>query len=765
MTSENNFGAYPIASIKHALPLFISGLVHRLVIRLTTACKQVSFLFRRNKKTFALLCAFAVLWQTSSSQTWIWYPGDYEIWLSNQMQNRRTDRGTFFPVFWKIDSHYTLMDFHKVFDLKEPEEVLIYAEGQYNVKLDGQPLEGTPQKITVPAGRHKINIKVFSQASVPAIYVKGKTIVSDSSWLTTFEDKEWIDETGKTSDISATKWLNAGSWNFNDPYLQPSQFSLPVRPMFALAVTKNGNAQLVDFGKETFGFIKLHGLRGKGNIILYYGESREEALSKQGAVTLDRLSISTNKPQDSVMPLSKAFRYVNVVPDASVQVDSISMLYEYADIKDKGSFACNDEEINRIYDVAKYTLHLSTREFFVDGIKRDRWVWSGDAYQSYLMNYYLMNDNGTVKRTMYALRGKDPVTGHINTIMDYTFYWFLGIYDYYLYTGDKTFIQQNYDRMQSLMNYVLGRRNKNGLLEGLPGDWIFIDWAAGLSKKGEVSFEQLLFARSLETMALCADIVNDKEGIIQYKQLATEIRKKLFDLYWNEQKKAIVHSRVDNKPTDNVTRYANMFAIFFDYFNAQQKQAVKNSVLLNNDVQKITTPYMRFYELEALCAMGEQNYVLKEMKDYWGGMLRLGATSFWEEYNPAKKGVEHYAMYGREFGKSLCHAWGASPIYLLGKYYLGVKPTSPGYATYLIEPNLGGLQWMQGKVPTPNGEIEMFVSKTQLKIKGAAGVGTVKLKSKTRPTGKSLVMKTATDNVYEITIHPGVEYVINYKAE
>ena len=95
---------------------------------------------------------------------------------------------------------------------------------------------------------------------------------------------------------------------------------------------------------------------------------------------------------------------------------------------------------------------------------------------------------------------------------------------------------------------------------------------------------------------------------------------------------------------------------------------------------------MRFYELEALCAMGEQNYVLKEMKDYWGGMLKLGATSFWEEYNPAKKGAEHYAMYGREFGKSLCHAWGASPIYLLGKYYLGVKPTSAGYATYIVEP-------------------------------------------------------------------------------
>ena len=114
-------------------------------------------------------------------------------------------------------------------------------------------------------------------------------------------------------------------------------------------------------------------------------------------------------------------------------------------------------------------LQLNTREFFIDGIKSDRWVWSGDAYQSYLMNYYLYFDNPTVTRTMLALRGKDPVTGHINTIMDYTFYWFLGIYDYYLYTGDKTFIQQFYPRMQSLMEYCLGRRNKNGLMQGLAG--------------------------------------------------------------------------------------------------------------------------------------------------------------------------------------------------------------------------------------------------------------------------------------------------------
>lgn len=699
-----------------------------------------------------------------SAPTWIWYPGDFEIVLANKVQNRRTERGTFFPVFWKLDSHYVLMDFHKVVEVPAPETVDIYAEGEYHVKLDGKAFEGSPKQIVVPAGKHKINIKVFNQANVPAIYVKGETIFSDSSWLVTFEDKEWIDETGKASDISATKWVNAGSSDFNSPAQSPSQFRLPTKKQEAVAVTKGKQSMLVDFGKETFGFIHLHGLVGKGNLSVYYGESEAEALSAEHCETLDRLEVNNPSKNDHVMNLSKAYRFVNVQYDEGVMVDSVSMLYEYTDVKERGSFTCDDAEVNRIYEVAKYTFELNTREFFIDGIKRDRWIWSGDAYQSYLMNYYLYFDNETVKRTTYALRGKDPITGHINTIMDYTFYWFLGIYDYYLYTGDRSFITRIYDRMKSLMDYVLSRRNKNGLMEWLPGDWIFIDWAAGLSKKGEVSFEQLLLARSLEIMALCADIVGDKEGSAGYNQLSVDMRKKLFELYWNEQKQALVHSRINGVQTDNVTRYANMFSIFFDYFNQQQKQAVKTSVLLNDKVQKITTPYMRFYELEALCALGEQDYVLREMKDYWGGMLKLGATSFWEEYNPAKKGTEHYTMYGREFGKSLCHAWGASPLYLLGKYYLGVKPTAPGYARYTVEPNLGGLQWMKGTVPTPNGTISLDVTREQVKIRSTTGEGTILLKSKVKPEGQQLAMSDKGNGLYEIQVKPGTDYTIMYKA-
>jgi len=225
-----------------------------------------------------------------------------------------------------------------------------------------------------------------------------------------------------------------------------------------------------------------------------------------------------------------------------------------------------------------------------------------------------------------------------------------------------------------------------------------------------------------------------------------------------------LHSRIDDKQTDNVTRYANMFSIFFNYLNEDQKQDVKKYVLMNNDIPKITTPYMHFYELEALCAMGEQSYVLQQIKDYWGGMLKLDATSFWEEYNPAKSGADVYAMYGRPYGKSLCHAWGASPIYLLGKYYLGVKPLSPGYKDYIIEPNLGSLQWIQGSVPTPNGDIKVYASTKQIKVSADDGIGTLRFKSKSKPACNQAQILAKGNSVYEIQVQKGKDLIVDYNA-
>jgi len=698
--------------------------------------------------------------------TWIGYPGDYDIWLGNNVNNRRTERGAFFPPFWKMDSHYVLVEFSKEFDLKSPEEIHIYVEGRYNVKLDGKLQNGTPSKMMLPAGKHALNIKVHNQACVPAIYVEGKTVFTDSSWKVTFEDKEWIDESGKASDKSATVYMNAAALNFNSPEQRPSLFKLNQVPMSPLSITKTGKGTLVDFGKETFGYVTFHQLCGKGEVCIYYGESRDEALSVDSCETLDKIQVNNDNPEDLTLTDSKAYRYVYIENDDGVRFESISMRYEYVPLDYRGSFRCSDEEINRIWDVAAYTLHLTTREVFLDGIKRDRWAWSGDAIQSYLMNYYLFFDPNTVTRTINLLRGKDPVTSHINTIMDYTFYWFMSIYDYYLYTGDLHFIRQIYPKMVGLMDFVLGRTNAEGMVEGLSGDWVFVDWADGfMDKRGELSFEQLLFCKSLQTMALCASIAGNQTDKEKYTTLGDRLFSKLETYFWDDRKQAFVHNRKEGIKSEQVTRYANIFAILFDYVDNEKKQGIKKNVLLNDSIMKITTPYMRFYELASLCALGEQPYVTKEIKAYWGGMLKLGATSFWEKYNPEEKGSEHYAMYGRPFGKSLCHAWGASPLYLLGKYYLGVSPVKPGYEEFSVEPSLGGLEWIKGSVPTPYGNIQVFMDKKTIKVASPGGKGYLVFSSKSRPQSSQGKIEALGTNRYRLFLKGnGNEIVIKFEG-
>lgn len=711
----------------------------------------------------------------SSASNWIWYPGDYEIWLGNDMNNRRTERGAFFPHFWKMDSHYVLVEFSKMIDLAIAEEIEIAVEGKFNIKLDGKLQFGMPTKFLLPAGKHNLNIKVWNQATPPTIFVNGKTVKSDGSWKVTYEDKEWIDESGKASDTSATIYMDAAFGDFTSATTPPSKYKLATTPQSAVKSELIHGGELIDFGKETFGFLQIHKLSGNGKLNIYYGESRKEALDKDYCETLDQLTVNGNTVTDDALTVtttlndcytlgnSKAFRYVFITKTAGVNYSDVSMLYEYKPETQRGSFKCNDEEVNKIWEVGAYTMQLTTREFFIDGIKRDRWTWSGDAIQSYLMNYYLSFDSQTVKNTIWLLRGKDPVTSHTNTIMDYTFYWFLSIYDYYKYSGDAHFIKQIYPRMQTMMDYVLGRTNKNGMVEGQTGDWVFVDWADGfMDKRGELSYEQVLFCKSLETMALCADVLHNEADKLKFDGLATVLRNKLVPAFWDETKNALIHNRIDGKQQNAVTRYSNMFAVFFNYLSPQQKQEIKTTVLFNDSIMKISTPYMRFYELEALCALGEQEKVMKEMKDYWGGMIREGATSFWEKYNPTDKGSEHLAMYGRPYGKSLCHAWGASPIYLLGKYYLGIQPVEAGYSEFSITPNLGGLKWMEGTAPTPNGEIKLFMDIKTIKVAATEGRGYLTFSSKNKPNASKGIIEKLDSNTYRLMIDGKEEVVVSY---
>ena len=625
-----------------------------------------------------------------------------------------------FPPFWPLDTHYGNVKFYKAYDIPKKDTIALgVTSEEYSLLIDNiWQYDFDPNAVPIPEGKHTLAVIVVDYQQLPSVFIKGNHLVTDDSWMVSRYDNN--DQ-------------KAASWQFNSISTPPTKYRLATRNIKAVETSSvDQQSILYDFGRESYGYIKLQNWKGRGNVNFYYGESKPEALAREKSLQFNRLKLDFDTTSEFYYQEPKALRYLLINYDQSINPGDVSLDYEYLPAEYRGHFECSDQKLNKIWEVAAHTLHLTMREFMIDGIKRDHWVWSGDAIQSYLMNYYLFFETEVNKRTMIALRGKDPIQTHINTILDYSLYWLISFKDYYDYTGDASFIVEMYPKMKTMMDFILERRNEKGFLQGLPGDWVFIDWA-DISKEGEISFEQILFEQSLAAMALCSELAGKSAEQNYYRKLQQELRSSIEAVFWDPENEQVLHRRVNDTLSDEVSRHANIFSILGNYFDDKKREKIKENILLNPEITALRTPYMKFYELAALCETGEHASVVKDILNYWGGMLDLGATSFWEEYNPEKSGLEHYAMYGFPFNKSLCHSWGASPIYLFGKYFLGVKPLAPGYSAYEVNPNLGGLNFIKGVVPTAKGDVQVFMDAKTIEVTSEIENGILRFESKTTP--------------------------------
>ena len=637
---------------------------------------------------------------------WIWYPGDFEIYHAMLQNFSREERGFFWPAYWYIDSCRKNVVFRKTFHLKTEEQFTVYANCLGYVRVNGDKYRFNE---IISAGTGKADIEVFagSPGKVPSILVRGDVIYTDGSW----EADDFVDgpvRAGWNSRYTEME-QDPSIWEYEEAYIKPVN-----------QAEKNGGI-LYDFGRELTAELLVKSRVVNPYYTVCYGESDKEAADRKWCY----YSETVNKAEVSL--LRRAFRYV-FIPDHKPGDFEITAKNLSVDIPVRASFSCQDGELNQIWDTAVQTFRLCSGIFFIDGVKRDRWIWSGDAYQSYFVNQYLMFDEDINKRTIWALRGNDPVRQHINTIVDYSMYWILGISQHYQMTADKEFVKMIYPRMVSMMDFLENQTDEQGFLTGRKGDWIFIDWA-DIDKEGPVCAEQMLLACCYRVMAEMEAVSlegrRDDRNRPAYREKYRELLVKLEEFFWDPEKKAYIDSFVSGRR--HVTRHANIFAVLFQIADSERAEQICRYVLENPLIPEITTPYFKFYELEALCRLGKKKEVLQSVRDYWGGMLKMGADTFWEEYDPKKQKEQQYEMYGDPYGKSLCHAWAASPVYLLGRYYAGIKPLSPGYESFEVSPETELFRELDCCFPVKGGEVSVKWKDSVLKVKSSREGGMLKI--------------------------------------
>ena len=588
---------------------------------------------------------------------WIWNYGDYEIFHANMVNSRRQEQGMDYPPMWRLYDVDRNVVFFCNKALQDDGTIELYLNGKGRFVIDGVKY-GPGKKIPVKKGNHRFEIHVMNFTGLPAAYIESNVLATDAEWY--------------TLDAQADQIPVGFSEKYTDPQDNPELFPFSYQSMLPQNTEAINGGVLYDFGKELFGFLHIDGVRKEDKIHVSYGESQEEALDVEYTIVREDVS-----GQSAYKLRQRAFRYIFITGTDNPELWAE---LEYQKLKNMASFRCNNEDVNKIWEMCAYTLQLNMREVITEAVKRDRWLWGGDAYQAFKFIKYLCSDQDTVRRSLIGLRGKEPFCEHINRITDYTLFWVIGVFEYYQTYGDLDFIRMIYKRAVTLMDFCTGREDEKGFIIGKYKDWVFIDWS-DIDKTGAVCAEQMLYIVANRAMYSLSELVGtDGE---KYRKKAEKLASDVEKYFWSEEKGAFIDSFESGNL--HVTRHANIFAIMYDIATEKQANLIIKNVLKNEEITPITTPYFEGYELDAMGKIGEIDYIYDMITSYWKGMLDLGATTVWEEYNPKLSGTAHYAMYGGKYLKSLCHAWGASPIYLLGRYFLGVVEVKPGYSAFEVQ--------------------------------------------------------------------------------
>ena len=473
----------------------------------------------------------------------------------------------------------------------------------------------------------------------------------------------------------------------------------------------NGRASfLLDFGRELQGGIQM--VTGRSSqkevkVRVRFGESASEAMcdiTPENGATNDHAirDFQLTLPWLGVAEIGNSgFRFVRIdleEPNVELNLKELRATFGYRDIPYLGSFKSDNERLNDIWMTGAYTVHLNMQEYIWDGVKRDRLVWIGDLHPELMTVNTVFGYNEVIPKSLDLIRDTTPVPNWMNGISSYSIWWLLIHKDWYLYQGNLDYLKEQKAYMTTLLNHLMTKIDDNGK-ETLDGTR-FLDWPSSPNVKGVDAGLQALMVMAMEAGHDMALAMGDKSLAERCEKASKKLKK--------------------YTPDHNQSKQGAALMALAGLMKAEKAD---KEVLSVGGAKNFSTFY-GYYMLEAMAKAGNYQGAMDIISEYWGAMLDLGATTFWEDFNidwmenaaridelvPEGK-VDVHSSYGGYcyvgFRHSFCHGWASGPTAWLSRYVLGVQVLEPGCKKVKIEPHLGNLNRVEGSFPTPLGVIRI----------------------------------------------------------
>ncbi len=479
----------------------------------------------------------------------------------------------------------------------------------------------------------------------------------------------------------------------------------------AVMTLHKGASILLDFGKEIQGGIQIvramGGSHRAASFRLCLGESVSEALSSVDAPGSTATNDHSVRDMDISVPWlgeanygNSGFRFarLDLLEDDGqyVCLKAIRAVSRMRDLPYLGSFRCSDSRLNEIWQTGAYTVHLCMQDYLWDGVKRDRLVWIGDMDVEVMTANTVFGNQDVIRKSLDYVRDGTPSGQWMNGIGSYSLWWIIMHHHLYQWYGDLDYLREQQDYLSALLGQVM--ESTDGDREAYQGRR-FIDWPTNDKPAVIHAGLQALTVMALDAGAEMAGWLGDDSLQLACSETADRLRNYVPDTAGNSQAAALLSC-----------------AGLLDAETASQ-------TILENGPASCTS-FMGYFLLEALARSGHYAEAMQLIDAYWGRMLDLGATTFWEDFNytdglnaapidaPVPEGKFDIHADGGAWcyvglRHSLCHGWASGPTPWLSRHVLGIEPVGVGFRKVRIEPHLGELEWAEGTFPTPYGLIEV----------------------------------------------------------
>lgn len=500
----------------------------------------------------------------------------------------------------------------------------------------------------------------------------------------------------------------------SEALLEEREFQISLgahNPCIMKSTKKKKASMLLDYGQEIHGGIRLlvwnSSIAAGATVRVRFGESVGEAMAEIGGsqnATNDhaRRDVKAEVGMMSMNPIGETgFRFVRIDledTDAEIWLKSVPAIFVYKDVEYKGSFTCSDPLLNRIWDVGAYTVHLNMQEYVWDGIKRDRLVWIGDMHPETTTIQAVFGEDDAVERSLDFIREETPLPGWMNNYASYTMWYVIIVYDWYFHTGKKEFLEKQREYLEGVAEQLSQYIDENG--QDTVREGRFLDWPSEGKAKVVDAGVQAIHVWAVESLKKIFGILGDEKWV---KKCEADLKKmRSYETDYEDSKQA-----------------AALLVI-----NGMKDAVEVNEKLLKQGGARGMSSFMGYYILTARAMAGDYQGCLECIREYWGGMLSLGATTFWEDFDvrwlenasridelPEEGKVDVHGTYGDfcyvGYRHSFCHGWASGATPWLSENVLGIQVMEAGCRKVKIEPHLGDLEWAEGTYPTPYGTIRV----------------------------------------------------------